>query len=273
MEKSAILQADLLDILFEGRNKEYGAYELRRTYNRRLRISVTVMLSLIGLLFIGQLLAGRLSGKEAPVMPVNDSLALVEVLPDETPIPPPPEVKPPPQQQVKTIAVTTPVIKPDQEVPETEMPPLEKIETAKIDVVTKDGLLDDGIVPPPADEGRDIIEAPKKRMSGDSLFIDVQIQSEYPGGMAAWRRFLMKTLGNYPQDALDNRIQGTVTVQFIVDKEGKVSDVQAVSGPEELRPYACKAIMKSGKWTPAIQNGMHVKSYKRQPITFVLPEE
>jgi protein TonB len=62
-------------------------------------------------------------------------------------------------------------------------------------------------------------------------------------------------------------------VQFIVDKEGMVSDVQAISGPEELRKEAERVIKKSGKWTPAVQNGRQVKSYKKQPIVFQLAEE
>ncbi len=61
----------------------------------------------------------------------------------------------------------------------------------------------------------------------------VEIESEYPGGLAAWQRFLKKNL-NYPQIAIDNEVQGAVVVQFIVDREGNVSEVQAVSGPERI---------------------------------------
>ena len=63
----------------------------------------------------------------------------------------------------------------------------------------------------------------------------------------------------------DNEIQGAVVVQFIVDKGGMVSDVEAISGPQELRDEAVRVIKKSGKWTPAVQNGRQVKSYKKQP--------
>ncbi|HEV2483036.1 MAG TPA: TonB family protein [Puia sp.] len=61
-------------------------------------------------------------------------------------------------------------------------------------------------------------------------------------------------------------------VQFIVDKEGNVSDVEAVSGPEAggLREEAMRVIRQSGKWIPAIQNGRTVKSYKKQPVIFKL---
>jgi len=57
-------------------------------------------------------------------------------------------------------------------------------------------------------------------------------------------------------------------VQFIVDKQGVVSDVEAISGPNELREEAVRVIKKSGQWTPAVQNGRQVKSYKKQPIIF-----
>jgi len=62
-------------------------------------------------------------------------------------------------------------------------------------------------------------------------------------------------------------------VQFVVDKEGNVSDVQAVEGPEALRAEAVRVIKKSGKWTPAIQNGRKVNSYKIQPITVQVQSE
>ncbi len=118
-----------------------------------------------------------------------------------------------------------------------------------------------------------VVEAPKKdEEDWDKTFTKVEIESEYPGGASAWQRYLNKSL-RYPQEAQDNEIQGTVVVQFIVDKEGMVSDVEAISGPKELRDEAVRVIKKSGKWTPAVQNGRQVKSYKKQPIVFRLEEQ
>ena len=59
-------------------------------------------------------------------------------------------------------------------------------------------------------------------------------------------------------------------VQFVVDVDGTVSDVKAISGPETggLREEAVRVIKKSGKWVPALQNGRSVKAYRRQPVTF-----
>jgi len=276
MESSTILTADVLDIIFEGRNKEYGAYDLRRTYSKRLTVSITVMLSLIGMLTLGFAFAGKKS-KVADLIPLTDiELASVET-PEKPMDPLPPPVKPPaPPPQVQMIRNTTVAIVPDKEVPEDEKPPETKdLENAQIGKFNQDGQQDVGIVAPPIDgDGRTgVIEGPKKDAEEtDPPFVSVQIESEYPGGIPAWQRFLNKYL-RYPQEAQDQGVQGTVLVQFIVDREGNVSDVEAVSGPTELRAEAVRVIKKSGKWTPAVQNGRHVKSYKKQPIGFKLNDE
>jgi protein TonB len=169
---------------------------------------------------------------------------------------------------------TPPKIVPDKEVkPEEKPPEQEKLEDTKIGTVNQEGVKDDGIAAPPvSDAGKGVVEAPKKDDEDyDKTFTKVEIESEFPGGAAAWLRYLNKNL-RYPDDAVNNEIQGTVVVQFIVDKEGNVSDVQAISGPDNggLREEAVRVIKKSGKWTPAVQNGRQVKSYKKQPIVFKL---
>jgi periplasmic protein TonB len=272
MEKSAILTADILDIIFEGRNKEYGAYDLRRTYNKRMRISVLVMLSAILLMFLGQLFAGRM-GKDAKPGVLND-IVIKNVQPpadEPPPPPPPPPVKEPPP--TKMVQFTKPIIT-DQDVkPEEKPPEMTEIENSQIGTVNRDGVDASDIVAPPADDGnRGIIEPPKKPKD-DSVFIKVEIDASYPGGMAKWQRFLQRNLdGNIPQSAINNQISGTIVIQFIVDKEGNVSNVQAISGPEELRELGVSVIKKSGKWIPAVQNGEHVKAYKQQPIIIRLSE-
>jgi len=97
----------------------------------------------------------------------------------------------------------------------------------------------------------------------------VEIESSYPGGMAAWSRFLEKTL-SYPDEAWKKEIQGVVIVQFIVGVDGSVRDIQAVTGPNELRAEAVRVISKSGYWTSAVDNGVKVESYKKQPLVFRL---
>ena len=278
MEISTILTADILDILFEGRNKEYGAYDLRRTYRRRLTLSITVMLSVICMLFIGFAFAG----KKKPIDPVFviKELELASVTPPEKPVeplPPPPAQKPAaPPVQVKTMAYVAPKIVSDDQVPKDEMPPVEALADVKIgNKNVPDGLNDDGMVIAPPGDGdiKGVIEGPKRDEDDLNVpFTKVEIESLYPGGMEAWKRFIIRNL-RYPQEAMDMSIQGFVVVQFIVDRQGNVSDVEAVSGPQELRAEAVRVIKKSGKWTPAIQNGHPVRSYKKQPVGFKLADE
>jgi TonB family protein len=106
----------------------------------------------------------------------------------------------------------------------------------------------------------------------DKTFTKVEIESEYPGSQAAWATYLNKHL-HYPDEAVNNEIQGDVIVRFIVDKEGSVSEVEALSGPSELKGEAIRTIQNSGKWKPAVQNGHLVRSYKIQPIKFRLERQ
>ncbi len=275
MDINKILNADILDIIFEGRNKEYGAYDLRKTYNKRLWVAIISMVALLLLLFVGYLVAGVINnGPKKQAMTVQDVQLedVKEEKKNEPPPPPPPKVEPP---KVEMAKFTPPKIVPDEKVKEEEKPPeQEKLEDTKIGTVNQEGVKDEGLAAP-VDQGKGVVEAPKKDEEDyDKTFTKVEIESSYPGGAEQWARYLGKTL-HYPDEAINNEIQGTVTVQFIVDKEGNVSDVQAVSGPTDggLRDEAVRVIKKSGTWTPAVQNGRQVKSYKKQPIVFKLDSQ
>jgi protein TonB len=277
MEVNKILSADVLDIIFEGRNKEYGAYQLRKTYNKRLVTSLLIVGGLCLLLFIGYMVSSLLENNAEAKNVVVQDVQLEEIKQEEKKEepPPPPPPKPPEPPKVEMAKFTPPKIVKDEEVKEEEKPPeVEKLEETKIGTMNQAGEKDEGIVAPPVDDGgKGVVEAPRKDDEDwDKTFTKVEIESEYPGGAAAWQRYLNRNL-RYPQEAIDNEVQGAVVVQFIVDKEGNVSDVEAISGPQELRPEAVRVIKKSGKWTPAVQNGRQVKSYKKQPIVFRLESE
>jgi protein TonB len=275
MESSTILTADVLDIIFEGRNKDYGAYDLRRSYRKRLLTSISVMLSVMFLAFIGFAFTNK-KEKAKHVVEVKD-LEISAIKPEEKqqelPPPPPKPVTPPPQ--VQTIRNTTIRIVQDDQVREDEKPPVNQdLADVKIGSQNLDGVKGDDVVAPPNEvAGTGVVDIPKKEENEyDGVFTKVEIESDYPGGLAAWARYLNRNL-RYPQEALDAEIQGSVLVQFIVDKEGNVSDVEAISGPQELRAEAVRVIKKSGKWTPAVQNGRQVKSYKKQPVVFRINAE
>jgi len=102
-----------------------------------------------------------------------------------------------------------------------------------------------------------------------NIYTKVEIESEFPGGSKAWLNFLNTHL-TYPKKAVRKRIQGTVLLQFIVDKDGSISDLSALTGDPILAEAALKAMADSPRWKPAMQNGRLVKSYKKQPIVFRL---
>jgi protein TonB len=275
MEPNQIKDADILDIIFEGRNKEYGAYELRKTYNNRIVKSMIVMGSMVALLVIGNLVSGF--GKKGQILkPDVTDITLDNVKEDikQPVIPPPPVIKAPPVAMIRF--VTTRII-PDKEVPKDEKPPVnDDVDKAKIGMVNTTGAAYDGTDAPVAtgDGGKGLVEAPKRPDDDDGrTWYKVETDAAFPGGPAAWLRFLNRNL-RVPDEAMSIGISGQVVVQFIVDKDGNVSDVEAISGPERggLREEAVRVIRKSGKWTPALQNGRYVKAYRKQPVTFVIGE-
>ncbi len=265
------MSADILDIIFDGRNKDYGAYDLRKTYNKRIGTALMVMGGLVLALVIGYFISNY-EGKGQVAKQVVQDVQLEDIKEEKKNEPPPPPPPPKPPPQVEMAKFTPPKIVKDEEVKEEEKPPeQEKLEDTKIGTANQEGIKDDNITAPPADN-KGVVEAPKDNTDYDKTFTKVEIESDYPGGTAAWLRYLKKNL-HYPEEAENNEMQGQVVVQFIVDKEGNVSDVEAISGPNELRDEAVRVIKKSGKWDPAVQNGRKVKSYKNQPINFRLESQ
>jgi len=271
MEANQILKSDLLDLLFEDRNKAYGAYELRKTYNKRITNALLITFGVLLLIFLISFVAQRVNtGKDQKVVAQDVTLEEIKTEKKEEeppPPPPPPKVEPP---KVEMTKFTPPVIKKDEEVKKEEIPPeVEKLDDTKIDVVNQEGIKDDNIAAPVVDEGKAVVEAPKE--DENKVFTKVEIEASFAGD---WASFLKRNLNaDVAVNAGAPPGQYTVIVQFIVDKEGNVSDVKALTnhgyGMEE---EAMRAIKKAPKWNPAVQNGRQVKAYRKQPITFIVSE-
>ncbi|MFI5124605.1 MAG: TonB family protein [Chitinophagales bacterium] len=106
----------------------------------------------------------------------------------------------------------------------------------------------------------------------DPTFTKVEVEAEYPGGVPAWSKYVMQNV-KYPDAALKKETQGTVLVQFVVEKDGAVSNITVISGPEALKAESIRLIRDGGKWKPAKQNGHVVRSYHRQPIHYKLERQ
>ena len=275
MEAKQILKSDFLDIVFEGRNKNYGAYELRRTYNKRITTALIGTIVLILLLLIGSAIANKLKKDESTVKINTTETTLQQIKPDEPPPPPPPPPpKLPPPPPVATIAFTPPKVVKDVEVI-TPPPEVKQIEEAKVDVKTVEGTKDIGIVAPPTEiKGTGVVAAPvEKKEDPDKIFTKVEIEASFPGGPSAWQRYVTRAI----QSQLDEFTEsdyGTCVVRFIVDRNGNVSDVQATTMKgSKLAEIAVNAIRKGPKWTPAQQNGRFVNAYRLQPVTLTNPDQ
>lgn len=271
MEANKILNSDFLDLLFEDRNKAYGAYDLRKTYNRRIRNALLITFGVMILIFLTSFLANKIgSGDDTKVIAQDVTLEEIKQEDKKEEPPPPPPPKPIEPPKVEMTKFTPPIIKKDEEVKKEEIPPeVEKLEDTKIDVVNQEGIKDENIAAPVVDEGKAVVEAPKE--DENKVFTKVEIEAQFAGN---WSQFLTRNL-NSEVPVQGGAPPGTyqVIVQFIVDKEGQVSDVKALTshgyGMEE---EAMRAIKKAPKWTPAVQNGRQVKAYRKQPITFVVEE-
>ena len=276
MDANKILNADILDLIFEGRNKDYGAYDLRKTYHKRITTALIITASVALLALAGSFLAKTLKSNANAKVDVRDvvleEIKQAEEKPVEPPPPPPPKVEPP---KVEMTKFTPPKIVKDEEVKKEDIPPeVEKLEDTKIDLVNQEGIKDLGIATPAKiDEGKQVIEV-KKEDDENKVFEKVEVEASFKGGESAWRRYLERNLdANAPVDNGAPTGQYTVWVQFIVDKAGKISDVKALTkhgyGMED---EAVRVIKKGPDWVPAIQNGRNVKAYRKQPITFVVSE-
>ena len=275
MQANQILKSDVLDILFEGRNKAYGAYDLRKTYNKRISIALIFTISLIILLLVGTVIANKLKPKDDVKEMVVSESTLQQIQPDEPPPPPPPPPpKLPPPPPVATIAFTPPKVVKDEEVIKPP-PEIKQIEEAKVDVKTVEGTKDIGIVAPPTEEkGTQIVAAPvEKKEDPDKIFTKVEIEASFPGGPGAWQRYVTRAI-QAEQDEFTESDFGTCVVRFIVDRTGTVSDVQATTMKgTKLAEVAVNAIRKGPKWTPAQQNGRQVNAYRLQPVTLTNPDQ
>ena len=275
MEANKILNADILDIVFEGRDKDYGAYELRKSYNKRLRFALIGTVAICLLLVISSLLANSIKHKEGQVLVQDvtlENMKQEEKKPEALP-PPPPKQEPP---KVEIAKFTPPKIVIDEEVkPEEEIKEMDKMADSKIGTINQEGEKDLGVVAPVVEKGSSFVEAPKQEEDYDHIFTVVQIAAEFPGGAAAWQKYLTRNLNSdIPVQNGAPAGKYTVYVTFTVDKTGVISDVQAENDPGYgTKEEAIKVIKKGPNWIAAVQNSRKVIYRHKQGITFVVSGE
>lgn len=271
MQTNKILSASLIDLIFDGRNKEYGAYDLRSTYSRRIKKALVITISFMGLVFGGAVLANSFKKEDARYS-IIPGVELTEIPAEKQPekLPEPEQQKAP--EQVKTVRLTPPEIVPDEDF---KQPPPSQIEIADAKIGTDpfEGIPDDGIDKPDGiDDGKGIITQKTTTVS-DEPFTDVQIDAKFNGN---WKAFLERNLNaEVPAENSAPAGRYSIVVQFVVDVEGNVSDIKTLTNHGYgMEAEAIRVLKKAAKWEPAIQNGIKVKAYRKQVIVFeVIGEE
>ncbi|KAA6438604.1 energy transducer TonB [Dyadobacter flavalbus] len=264
------MEKSLNDIVFEGRNKLYGAYDLRKSYGQTIQRSVLMGVTL----FLLMVMLPNLYARLVPEPKASDIAYVVEAHPVdikmEVPLPPPPAEKAAPS--VKTVRSLPPVVLPDNQVEIENIPPTkEELESALPGQEDIKGIEDMGfIVPPSAPVANDKAVAVEVKPKNDEIFRIVEQAPEYRGGIAAMSAFLQKNL-KYPSPAAAAGIQGRVFVEFTVGTDGKIENVTAIKGigfgcDEE----AVRVVKLMQNWIPGKQSGAPVRVRFTLPIAFQL---
>lgn len=269
MTNKEILQADLLDILFENRNKLYGAYALRKTYTNRLRIALGVALSAV-LLFVFISFINRNRNTNGPDRRDPNAMQLTEIDLSKPDDPKPPEPKP----EIKPLRAQVDyqqfrIVEDDQADP--EIVDITAIQNANIGDQNIEG-------DKPGDLATTITQsngagdvAGKKPDETDKPALPTR-NASFPGGTAAWLQFLRRFLQS-PED-LEPGQRVEVQVRFWVEIDGGVSKAEIIkSGGKSFDKEVIRVLKKMPAWEPAIQNGNYVAVAYTQPVIFLGVEE
>lgn len=258
MKTQETTPAQMDDIVFENRNKSYGAYILRKTYNKQLYRGLLVASAILiaGLAYpvvssYNLVLTGKVIDDPGPVIVLTQPKDEIRELPKL------PKTEP----AQKPITFTRPVVV------EGEVPgDIDLLDMDLINSMSKNGAIDISPDIPTAIQPV-IIEQPEETQK---TFTIVEEQPSFIGGETERLRFLKINI-NYPDNAASNGIQGTVYVQFIIDSKGNITDAKILRGigggcDEE----ALRVINSMPPWHPGKQNGKAVRVLFNMPIVFKL---
>ncbi|GAB2817987.1 energy transducer TonB [Ferruginibacter profundus] len=271
MKTDLILKSEVLDILFENRNKAYGAYDLRKFYDNRLIKSLGLMIAVVIILSAFTFIPKKKTVEDnqgyIPTMgyvipPAKDKVKE----PEKPKTAPQPKQKAPPTQ-IWTIPVIT--TKTDS------VKPLAKLsDSVAIASVTGTGKPGDlpVIGTPPGDEpgggGGDAPVVAKPSTNTNTVLDYAEVMPSYPGGMDALRKFLQRNLTN-PRDMEEGELVN-VKVRFVVGYDGKLqSFVTVEDGGDEFNKEVVRVLKKMPAWIPGKSNGQNVAVYYTIPVKFV----
>ncbi len=250
------------DIIFDNRNKDYGAYPLRKKYSQRVLLGSGATVALVALL----LLMTELTGNGIEIVP--------------PPVPDGPTIKLTTPPKFETEKKKTKIDRPPRR-PETRRATTIQVVAHEVDTTIAIDMEAD-IVPDLPDEfwGDGEVGIPEGDDSGgipvveepEGKVIDIaEVMPEYEGGLEAMYKFIKKEV-RYPKSARNIRVEGMVYVKFVVNSDGSVSDVTVIRGIHRDCDAEAARVIKllSKKWRPGSQNGKPVNVRMVLPIRFQL---
>jgi periplasmic protein TonB len=254
--KLDLLKNEWLDIVFEGRNKSYGAYDLRKSDTKTTARALVLGAVIFSFLVSIPLLASLIPESSDDDMNMDKKIVTVKLPPKEKPkenLPPPP----PPPPKVDQVKFVKPVVAKAEEVVE-EPPKIKEIVDKKLGAETIKGDPDAELTVEPVGNG-DVVE------EDNSIYntAGIEVKPDFPGGMEKFYKFVGK---NY-QVPEEEGLKGKVFVSFVVEKDGSLTEIKVIrdigygTGKEAVRVLkACP------KWNPGEQNGKKVRVLYSLPI-------
>lgn len=257
------LESTIEDIIFEDRNKSYGAYQLRQETNRNLKGALLIAILLTSAFSAYSLSDKKIEAIEEPIIVVYNVKDVTIEMPELPKIEQP---KPPVAEEVHqaTQAYTEFVAKQDNLVTDDKVPTIDDLKGKVIDSKTTDGIEGDN----------PIIEQPKvtlkPEIKKDVILTFAEQMPEFNGGYTAMQNWIIKHI-RYPSSAMAMGTEGTVFVSFVINTDGKISNVELVRGiGSGCDEEAMRAVEAMPVWFPGKQNGTPVRVKTTIPIKFEL---
>lgn len=275
MTNNEILNASMLDIIFNNRNKDYGAYVLRREYPYRLLMALIATFVLVFLVF----LLSSFTNKKNPTIknPAEDYKVIVRSVDFPKELPNLPEkhiLLPKHSKPSASVAYTSRIkIEKDDLLKKTDVPDVndffeKEIATENIDGPKKEGIVNSSITFPDYNDSGVLFKKPAPEK--ETIFS--RSDAVFPGGHEALMRFFKRNL-NTPGELSEGE-KKMVQVRFKIDKEGEISSLEIYkSGGELFDKEVIRVCRKMPRWKPAMQNGIKVPVSFVIPVTFIAMEQ
>jgi protein TonB len=275
MAKLDLISAEWTNLVFEGRNQDYGAYQLRKDTSKRNIWSIIIVALAAVLLYLGLTLHRMAAANRTVENTQAIELANLENKKKEAKVEKKEQIKVEPEKTVErvksSVKFTAPVIKKDNLVKEEDEIKLDEIEKSNkaIGALTVEGNDEVG---GEVLQLREQIAAPEppKPAEENKVHDFVEQMPSFPGGMGALMSWLSQNI-KYPVIAAENGVEGRVIVQFVVEKDGSITDVKiAKSVDPSLDKEATRVVSSMPHWIAGRQNGNPVRVKYTVPVTFKL---